>query len=350
MRRLVVLLALIPAAPAAAARAPQPLVDVPPQGTVFLDRVGPSTRGAPRAVKDSPPAAYRAPDGQTVSVVFSGSYEPDAETAQSYVDFLGGLPHGKELSKLQVYIATPDEVRDDCGGIEGTLACYDPSDDTMTVPGEQTADDGSGVTTNYVVAHEYGHHIANHRANAPFLTLNWGPKYWGSQERVCLRTIQGRLAPGDEGENYLANPGEAWADTYAHLTYPRVHWQFTPLLRPSQASKAAALKDVLTPWTGYVTQTFPGRFSPGGAHVQAFHVALHLDGSLRIALHGPAAANFDISVSSLGTDHGSTKGPHSSDVYFTRFACREVDSEDVMVKVVRRHGFGAFTAEVTYAG
>src|SRR5690349_15278194 len=155
MRRLLVTLLLLPAAPAVAAQAPQPLVDLPPQATTFRDHVG-HTPQRGRAAGDSAARAYATPDGQSVSVRFSGSYTPDDAVAQSYVDFLGGLPHGTELSKLKVYIATPAEVQDDCGGVEGTLACYDPSTNTMTVPGEQTADDGSGITTSYVVAHEYG--------------------------------------------------------------------------------------------------------------------------------------------------------------------------------------------------
>src|SRR4051812_33166337 len=215
MRRPIPPLALAAAAalatPAAASTAPQPLVDLAPQTTAFLDHVGPAQRTAARAAGDSAPAAYRTADGLTVSVQFSRSYDPDPEVAQSYVDFLTSLPHGAELGRLRVYIATPNEVRKACGGVAGTLACYDPSADTMTVPGEQIADDGSGVTTSYVVAHEYGHHVATHRSNPPFLALNWGPKRWASQELVCINVIRGRLFPGDEGERYLANPGEAWA-------------------------------------------------------------------------------------------------------------------------------------------
>src|SRR3954468_16014807 len=196
------IVAAVIAAPAAAATEPQPLVDLPPQATAFLDHVGHVAHTRARRAGDSSPAAYRTSDGLTVSVVFSGSYTPDPDVAQSYVDFLDSLTHGSELGKLRMYIATPAEVRKACGGVAGTLACYDPTDNTMTVPGQQTADDGSGVTTSYVVAHEYGHRIAAHRSNSPFLALNWGPKYWASQERVCINTIEGRLAPGDEGENY----------------------------------------------------------------------------------------------------------------------------------------------------
>lgn len=352
MRRLsALLLALaVPATASATARTAQPLVDRAPQQTAFRDHVGPATRAQGRAAGDSPAVAYRTADGQTVSVRFSKSYAPDATIAQTYVDFLGSLPHGNELSRLKVYIATPQEVQAYCGGQAGTLACYDPSVSRMAVPGEQAADDGSGVTTSYVIAHEYGHHIARFRSNTPFPALSFGPKYWASLERVCLHTINGRLVPGDEGQRYLDNPGEAWADTYAHLVYPAVRWQFTPLLKPTKASRAAALKDVLTPWTKPVTKVFRGRFEPGLPRTQVFRFQLRLDGALTIKLAGGSDTNFDIAVTSLGKNEGETSGPGSSDRYRVMYACREIDSEQITVKIRRRHGFGAFAATVTYAG
>jgi hypothetical protein len=101
----------------------------------------------------------------------------------------------------------------------------------MIVPGEQT-DSGYGVSTSYVITHEYGHHIANHRSNAPFDAFTYGPKYWASYEMVCDRSDRGLLAPGNEGDKYDLNPGEGWADAYAHLKYPEQGWQLTPLLAP----------------------------------------------------------------------------------------------------------------------
>ena len=347
MRRLLALLLLLGASPAHAG-APQPLVDVPPTTTAFRDHVGPRPAAARRA-GDSPPVAYAAPDGQTVSVRFSGGYEPDPEVARSYVEFLGGLPHGRELGRLKVHIATPREVRRLCGGQEGTLACYDPSAGEMTVPGEQL-DERSGITTSYVMAHEYGHHVASWRSNAPFSALSFGPKYWASHEQVCLNTLRGRLAPGDEGMNYLSNPGEAWADTYAHLTYADVPWQYTPLLRPTPASKRHALRDVLAPWTAPTERVFRGTFGTAGRSVRAFRVPLELDGTLRAELDGPDAAGYDIRARSLGREAGGTSRPGSDDVFLVRYACRELDSEWVQLRVVRRHGFGPFTLTVRYAG
>lgn len=354
MRRITVPLAVVagllspgvaPAAPTAA-----PLVDLAPWKAGFADHVGPPARSSSRVAGDSAPAVYMAPDGQTVTVRFSKSYEPDPEIAQTYVDFLGGLPHGSELGELKVYIATPKEVKAYCGGQDGTLACYDPNAGRMTIPGEPTAQNEDGVTTSYVMTHEYGHHIANHRDNRPFPALEYGPKRWASHERVCIHAIEGRLAPGDEGADYLDNPGEGWADAYAHLKYPSVPWQFSPILEPTAASRTFALADVLEPWTKPAIKMFGGRFDPGGPRAQTFSVTLRLDGALRIALGGPAGTNFDIEVSSLGERRGRTRGRGSTDVFHIPVACREVDSERLVIRVRRIKGFGAFTVKATHAG
>jgi hypothetical protein len=345
-----VVFAALPAA-AATAREPQPLVDMPPATTRFTDRVLTGSQRLPHATAASDgTAAYAAPDGQTVQVMFSPGYTPNPEIAQTYVNFLGGLPHGSELSKLSIFIATPDEVKQLCGGQEGTLACYSSATHTMTVPGEPL-DQGPGVTTSYVIAHEYGHHVAAFRSNAPFAALDYGPKYWASYERVCLRTLEGRLAPGDEGQHYLANPGEAWADTFAHLTYPDAPWQFTQLLRPDAGAYAAARQDVLTPWTAPRTRTFTGTFTPRTKNTRLYAFTLHLDGTMTLALRGPKGTQYDLAVSSHGKvqDRTSTPGSHDR-ISYPRGACRETPTETVGLTVSRRHGSGPFTLRLTYAG
>jgi len=343
-------MALTPAV-ATAAQRPQPLVPMAPGSTAFHDRIGHFSHAGLRQMLGSPAVKYPTVDGLSVSVRFSPSYKPDAAVARSYVDFLDTLPHGKELAALHIFIAPATEVQEDCGGEDGTLACYDPTDETMTVPGEQTdPGDGSGVTTSYVMAHEYGHHIARHRSNAPFPALDWGPKYWSSFAHVCRGVFNSQLFPADEGRHYLANPGEAWADTYAHITYPDVFWQFTRLLKPTTGSLAAAKQDVLTPWTGPVTKTVSGSFTSGGPSVALLSFTLHLDGALRVALHGPAGANYDLALSSLGRSDGGTKAPGANDVYRASPACRDSDAEKVYLRVIRRSGSGPFTAAITYAG
>src|SRR3954468_6874810 len=267
VRRVLPLLALLGAALAlpgtatAALRKPQPLVATPPQATYFPDRVIDS--GAAITARAARPAsAYQAPDGTTVQVSFDAAYREDPAVAQTYVDYLGGLPHGAELSKLKLLLAPPSAVTEECGGVEGVLACYDGRTHEMIVPGEPTSTD-SGVSTAYVITHEYGHHIASYRDNPPFKALDWGPKYWSSYKLICNYVLDGRLAPGAEATFYRATPGEGWAETYARLTYPEQPWTFSSLLKPDEAALAAARKDVLTPWTAPVSQDYVGRFTPG---------------------------------------------------------------------------------------
>ena len=105
-----------------------------------------------------------------------------------------------------------------------------------------------------MIAHEYGHHIAHHRSNAPLSAIDFGPKRWSSYELVCDKTSDGKLAPGDEGDDYAYNPGEAWAETYARLVFPEQAWRLAPLLQPTSGSYLAAAADVLQPWTQRVEQ------------------------------------------------------------------------------------------------
>jgi hypothetical protein len=331
----------------AAARSPQPLVDVPPQKTGFADRV--ITSGPVRARAASAPRAYVAPDGTSIAVRFSTAYTESPDVAQTYVDYLAGLPHGTELAALRLLLAPPTEVQRDCGGIDGVLACYDSKSHEMVVPGEQIVSQ-TGVPTSYVITHEYGHHIASFRSNPPFSTLDVGPKYWASYEKVCDKTLSGRLAPGNEGANYLENPGESWAETYARLVYPAERWRFTTLLKPDAGALDAARRDVLDPWVAPAIRTFTGTFTPTSGNVRRFSFPLTLDGALKVKLHGPSRARYDIAVSSLGQTRGRSHGNAARDVLSWAAACRQRRDEQVTVTVSRRAGSGPFRLDLTYAG
>src|SRR3954449_2095834 len=307
----ILFLSLVAAAllPATALGRPQPqrLADVAPLGTHFKDHV---TEGNPRiahAAAGGKWARYPTKEGMTVAGAISDGYSNQLSTqvVQSYVNFLDSLDHGAELSQLRIYVAPPAEVLSECGGQEGTLACYDSGTKIMVVPGEQTNTGSSGVTTSYVVAHEYGHHIAAARNNAPFNSFRFGPEYWSSYELVCDRTIRGTLAPGNEQDHYLSNPGEGWAETYAQLKYPDVDWQFNPIMKPDAGAFAAARRDVLDPWTGSTMQVFDGAFSRGGSTRQ-FKFDLTLDGRLSVRLRGPRASNYNLRITSNGRYQGGT--------------------------------------------
>jgi hypothetical protein len=346
-----VLAALLPAVAQAARPRAQVLVDTPPAGFRFGDKVLRS--GAALRAHASDTAQFNAvptKEGYSVAVAVSQRYtSPPPDIAQSYVDFLDSLPHGAELAQLKVYIAPPDEVSAVCGGPDGTLACYESGTHVMAVPGEQSTTP-SGVTTSYVVTHEYGHHIADFRSNAPFSAFASGPKYWSSYEMVCDRASRGQLFPGDEADHYFENPGEGWAETYAHLKYPDVPWTFSTLMLPDAAAYAAAAQDVAAPWTNPVTSVFRGSFAKRGAKTRRFRFTLNLDGALSVRLQGPRRTNYDLSVASDGGGGGRTSAPGSRDSLSFNSACRTLPVEHITVAVRRISGSGPFTLRATYAG
>lgn len=341
---------MLPAA--ALARTPQVLRDLPPSTSYFKDRVTSSDARVAHASVAANWRSYQAVDGTVISAAISDRYTSslDPQVVQSYIDFLDSLPHGPELASLRVYVAPPDEVLSDCGGQPGTLACYDSGTKIMVVPGEQTDTATTGVTTSYVITHEYGHHIAASRDNAPFNAFRMGPKYWSSYEMVCDRTVKGLLFPGNEDVFYRSNPGEAWAETYARLKYPDQPWDFTTLLKPDQPALDAATRDVMNPWSHNTTKVFKGSFSAHGSRVRRFSFDLTLDGALRMRLHGPKKANYNLSVVSNGQSEGGTKAAGSRDSLSYPAACRQSPVEHVTISVKRVTGSGPFTLRATYAG
>jgi hypothetical protein len=352
-RALVIALAAGVLAPGAAQAQPhaQPLVDAAPFGTHFKDRVFSSAETTAHAAASPQFQTYPTADGTLVNVAISDAYGGmlSQTVAQSYADFLDSLDHGSELAKLLLVLAPPADVVANCGGAEGTLACYDSRTSTMYVPGEETSSP-TGVTTSYVIAHEYGHHIAANRSNAPFSALAFGPKYWASYELVCDRALSGRLAPGDENEFYTENPGEGWAETYAQLKYPDVEWRFTPLLKPDQGAFDAARRDVLTPWVDPVTKAFKGTLGPTGSNTRRFTLPIALDGALHVRLVGPHTSDYNLVITSDAGGRATTTRSGSRDHISYEAACREKDTERLTVAVKRIKGRGPFTVRVEYAG
>ncbi len=186
--------------------------------------------------------------GETVSVLVSQAFPLETVTPESWAEFLTKLVHGDELSELTMYVAPLTEVRQVCGG--RALGCY--SRDTGVSVGEVLPD---GTTPEEVVRHEYGHHIALYRSNAPWRAIDWGPKHWATVANVCARVARGEAFPGNERDDYSRNPGEAWAEVYRLMDERKVgittaRWQIiAPSFYPTEAALQAAERDALQPWT-----------------------------------------------------------------------------------------------------
>jgi hypothetical protein len=318
----------------------------------FRDRVfsGPVARTS--QLRGATPAKkFLTADGTAVEVRVSQTVSNPDPVAQEIVNFLGTRVHGAELGHLRVFIGTPPEISNACGGESDVLACYSAGERRMYIPDHDPgAGSSAGFTRNYAITHELGHHIANFRSNSPFPALNYGAKYWSSYEFVCVGADNGVLFPGNQGTHYLDDPGEGFADTYAHLPengFSNVPWQFNERLRPDEGAFAAIRRDVLDPWRGSKRKVVSG--SLNSLHrSRATSFSTSLDGSVDLRLRGPARANFDVGLYDGSRLISRTRTAGSRDRL--RLAlCRDgTDTGAVRVRVSRRTGAGAYTLTMLY--
>ena len=227
---------------------------------------------------------YATGSGTAVRVSISPAYASDPGAAQRWAEFFASLVHGPELADLDAYIAPLPEVESICHG--DAFGCYRANH--LVAMGEAS----HGISAASVATHEYGHHVAFHRLNPPWMALDWGTKRWATAMRVCGRAAAGTAFPGAEDTRYSLNPGEAFAEAYRVMNEMQQGLPLTwPIVDPSFAPDAAALEairaDVLQPWTGPTVRTIRGRFAPGH-RAWTLKLSVPLDGSVSLQLTGAA--------------------------------------------------------------
>jgi hypothetical protein len=236
--------------------------------------------------------------GETVDVRVSDAL-PLETTPEGWGEFLVHLTHGPELAQLEAYIVTYDEVQEICG--TRALGCY--ARDQLVAPGEAVLD----ITPEEIVRHEYGHHVAAHRVNDPWVALDWGPKRWASAANVCPRVSRNEAYPGDEGLNYALNPGEAWAEVYRVLEERKAgigtsSWSIVaPSFYPDDDDLAAAEQDVVKPWVARSARLFTKTFGKKSPRVWWISLATPLDGNVRVNATVPAGGG-SVDVALVGAD------------------------------------------------
>jgi hypothetical protein len=261
-------------------------IDAQPGTALRADRVARMTatwRGGPITTST----------GEVVQVQVSDSLP--SVTPEYWAEFLAQLTHGAELARVTSYHASRAEVQELCGG--RALGCY--SRNTMISLAEPALD---GTTPEEVVRHEYGHHIALYRDNTPWRAIDWGPKNWATTAAVCPKVTHGEAYPGDEGQNYTRNPGEAWAEVYRLLEERKDGittgaWPIiAPSFYPTEAALQAAERDVLQPWTGGSVRSFARTFGKRTAKVWWIPLTTPLDGNLRISATVPTGGQYDVAL------------------------------------------------------
>jgi hypothetical protein len=274
--------------------------------------------------------------GSFVQIQVADTYPVDETLPQGWATYLGSLVHGPELTRLTLDLRPLSGVQSVCGS--QALACYDPRQETIYASPDDQLD---SPPAKEIVTHEYGHHVANSRSDAPWVALDYGTKRWSSYENICAKAAGGTASPGDEGTHYFQNSGEAFAESYRVLNLqklglPDSGWDIVdPSFYPDATALTLLEQDVTTPWTGPTASKLRGSFGTGVA--RTFKVRTQLDGSFTARLTAPTKAKMRLALYNGGTlvQRGAT----------IRY---EICGERTLtLKVERISGRGAFTVNVS---
>lgn len=218
-------------------------------------------------------ADFVARTGETVDVeVAPGS----THQGQQVADLLASFPHGRELGDVRVSVLPEMDASSRC---LGAIACYFSNSQTIVIP-----DSVADYQWEQVLAHEYAHHIALHRSNAPWRAFDWGAKHWASAADVCAKGEAKLIF-----DRYRSDPGEAFAEAYRLMVAARVPtWTPFPvfvdegLFSMDAEAQAAVLRDVQQPWTQPRTLSWSKRLRAG--RPATITVRTPLDGDMSVRL------------------------------------------------------------------
>jgi hypothetical protein len=274
--------------------------------------------------------------GSYVQIQVADSFPVDQALPQDWATYLGTLVHGPELAHLTLDLVPLSTVQSVCGS--SALACYDPNRQEIFASPEDQLD---APPAKEIVTHEYGHHIANSRNDAPWQALDYGTKRWSSYENICAKAAAGTASPGDEGTHYFQNSGEAFAESYRVLNLQKqgqttIGWDIVdPSFYPDAQALSALEQDVTTPWVAATATKLHGSF--GSGVVRTFNVQTQLDGRLTARLVSPTKAKMRLALY-----NGGTLVQRGTSVRFQ--ICGE---RTLTLKVQRLSGRGAFTVDVS---
>ena len=299
----------------------------------------------------SPPGftggAYTTATGETVRVLSAPSFASDPTFNQRWADFVASMPHGPEISTVTIYLAPLSQVANVCGA--HTLGCYSTDDRVIFASGEDVP---GRATVQSILAHEYGHHIANSRLNTPWPAEDYGTKRWATYENVCAKARTEKLYPGDEGEHYKLNSGEVFAETYRVYVEQKLGLPTSPWLavddglQPDATALQLLAEDIVEPWQAATVTTEAGDFRAYTGDVRTFRFGAPLDGVLTLTLKTPSGAAYDLRLfDTSGRRLLAQTTPGTRSVKTIRYlVCGE---RTFQLRVLRTRGLGPFTLQLS---
>lgn len=317
-------------------------IDLMRSATPISDSILTATRSRALAASASWGGTFTASTGEQVHIQVSDSYPQDPARAQQWANFLASLIHGSEISTVNLYLAPLTEVQRFCG--LDALACYNPSTRQLVAPGD---DPSADISAEAVVTHEYGHHVAASRDNAPWSAEAYGTKRWASYEQVCARARSGQLFPGaEDAVHYTLNPGEAYAEAYRvlnqrHLGVPETPWNIvTQSLYPDATALSLLQQDVLSPWAGNTSSTSSATLNRR-ARSKTVSFSTPLDGVFRVTAR--ASRNERVRVQLLSSSGAAVASTSVSGVASRSESRTLCGARNVRVRLTLTRGVGRVT-------
>lgn len=281
--------------------------------------------------------------GETVNILVSNTYAQDVAFQQGWANFVASLVHGPELAKVTLQLAPLNEVAAGCGS-RLALACYSPTSQLILAPGE---DPDPTTTAESVVAHEYGHHIANNSNNSPWPAVDYGTKRWASYLEVCKASVQSQMYPGSEDSHYTLNPGEGFAEAFRvlneqHLGLPPSEWNVvSDIFMPDATALADIQADITTPWQNVTTSVIKGSFTKKGTS-RTTVIGTPLDGDVSATLRTPRSLKARVQILAKSKVVATATVSGGAKVAQTT-AC---GNRSYALKVTRLSGSGSYTVTV----
>ena len=245
---------------------------------------------------------YTTSTGETVHISVSDELVSDDEENQAWAEFFATLPHGPELERVTIYFAPIDEVQTICG--LRALACYSPQTEQIVAPAEEIEGQPSRQS---ILAHEYGHHLANNRLNLPWSGLAFGPKRWASYMDICAGIEAGTFSM----RQYELDPAEGFAEAYRVLVERRLGLEPSPweivdtAFEPDETALALIEQDAADPWLRNTVLRLKG------AKTRSFRFTTPLDGRLTITLRAPRTSVYELRVPGAPVRRARGQGPAS---------------------------------------